>query len=110
MTQEWSPERFMKRSCSTTSINNTPASILPLREREDIAKSLPMLDLKLTRKDNRIETDIYHKPTLTDQYLQWTSPHPVQQKLGIVRTLMHHADTLISDVGRRERKTRSEGL
>ena len=60
--------------------------------------------MKLTRVDNRIETDIYQKLPYTHQYLQWTSHHPVQQKLGIVRTLMHWADTLISVEGRRERE------
>ena len=56
-----------------------------------------MLDLKMERKDNRITMDIYRKPTHTDHYLQWSSHHPVQQKLGVVRTLMNRADTLIAD-------------
>ena len=63
-----------------------------------------MLDLKLTSTDNRIITDIYRKTTHTDQYLEWSSHHPVQQKLGIVQTLMHWTDTLISDEGRRGRE------
>ena len=63
----------------------------------EVDNSLPMLDLKLNRTNNTITADIYRKPTHTDHYLQWSSHHPVQQKLGIVCTLMHRADTIISD-------------
>ena len=62
-------------------------------------------NIKFTSKqeddeNSRITTDIYKKWTHTDQYLQWTSKHPVHLKLGIVRRLMHHAETLIKDEGR----------
>ena len=50
-------------------------------------------------KNNRITTDIYRKATYTDQYLQWTSNHPIHKKLRIVRTLIHHAETLVNDEG-----------
>ena len=41
-------------------------------------------------------TDIYRKANHTDQYLLWwTYNHPVHQQLGIIRMLMHHAETLI---------------
>ena len=59
-------------------IKNQHPSIKFMFEREDIDNSLPMLDFKLTKNHNRIETDNYHKPTHTDQYLQWTSHHLVQ--------------------------------
>ena len=52
-----------------------------------------MLDVQMIRDNNRITIN-------TDQYLQWTSNHPVHQKLGFVRTLMHCAETLIRDEGR----------
>ncbi|CAH1266616.1 Hypp3436 [Branchiostoma lanceolatum] len=57
-----------------------------------------MLDVMMTRNpDNSITINVYRKETHTDQYLQWSSNHPVHHKLGIVRTLMHRADTLIED-------------
>ena len=57
-----------------------------------------MLDVRMTRNDNnRISTDVYRKPTHTDHYLQWNSNHPVQQKIGIVRTLVHRAKSIIQD-------------
>mgnify|MGYP001824971233 CR=1 FL=1 len=83
-------------------INSQHNSIKFTIEKEDKDNSLPMLDLKLIRKDNTITTDIYRKPTHTDHYLQWSSHHPVQQKIGVVRTLMHRAETLIRDEERRK--------
>ena len=78
-------------------INRQHPSIKFTMETE-VDNSLPMLDLKLNRTNNTIIADIYRKPTHTDHYLQWSSHHPVQQKLGIVCTLMHRADTIISVV------------
>ncbi|KAI8507129.1 hypothetical protein Bbelb_155680 [Branchiostoma belcheri] len=61
------------------------------------------LDVMMVRNpDNTITTDVFRKETHTDHYLQWSSNHPVQQKLGIVRTLMHRANTLIEDPALRE--------
>ncbi|XP_019614014.1 PREDICTED: uncharacterized protein LOC109461974 [Branchiostoma belcheri] len=71
-------------------------------EREQDGR-LPMLDVMLIKNQDRtITTDVYRKETHTDHYLQWSSNHPVQQKLGIVKTLMHRADTLIQDRTLRE--------
>ena len=61
-----------------------------------------MLDMRLKREGNSITTDIYIKPIHTDQYLLWSSHHPIQQNLGMVRTLMHRVDTLIADEERRK--------
>ena len=72
-------------------INKQHDSIGFTIEREDENNSLPMLDLRMERKDDKIITDIYRKPTHTDHYLQWSSHHPVQQKLGVVKALMHRA-------------------
>ena len=43
-----------------------------------------------------VPTGIYCKPTHTDQYLQFSSHHPLIHKLGVIRTLEHRANTLIS--------------
>ena len=83
-------------------INKQHPSIKFAVEKEDEDHKLPTLDLRLKREDNNITTDIYHNPTHTDQYLVWRSNHPIQQKLGTVRTLMHRADTLIADKERRK--------
>ncbi|XP_078614276.1 uncharacterized protein LOC144883555 [Branchiostoma floridae x Branchiostoma japonicum] len=78
-------------------INSQHDSIQFTIEREKDNR-LPMLDVMMIRNpDNTITTDVFRKETHTDHYLQWSSNHPVQQKLGIVRTLMHRANTLIKD-------------
>ena len=51
-----------------------------------------------------LETRIYRKPTHTNQYLNFDSNHHVRQKLGIVSTLRHRADTLVSDHGERKKE------
>ncbi|KAI8507128.1 hypothetical protein Bbelb_155670 [Branchiostoma belcheri] len=83
-------------------INTQHDSIKFTIEREQDNR-LPMLDVMMVRNpDNTITTDVFRKETHTDHYLQWSSNHPVQQKLGIVRTLMHRANTLIEDPALRE--------
>ncbi|XP_072051687.1 uncharacterized protein [Amphiura filiformis] len=47
--------------------------------------------------DNTLSTTVYRKPTHTDQYLQFGSHHPLVHKLGVIRTLYHRADTIISE-------------
>ena len=51
----------------------------------------------MRQDDGSIKVQIYRKPTHTDQYLSWSSNHPVQHKMSVVRTLHHRADTVISD-------------
>lgn len=36
----------------------------------------------------------FRKPTHTDQYLLFDSHHPLQQKLGVIRTLNHRAQNI----------------
>ena len=61
--------------------------------------------IMVIREGNRITIGIYRKETHTHHYLQWSSHHPVYQKLAIVRTLMHRTDTLITDItGRKIKK------
>ena len=81
-------------------INQQHKSIKFTFEQEGDDNSLLVLVIRMIRENNSITTDIYRKVTHTDQCLQWTSNHPVHQKLGIVRTLMHHAETLIKDEGK----------
>ena len=74
-------------------------SIIFTREDEE-NNSMPFLDAKFTRKeDGSMKSTVYRKKTHTDQYLNFASHHPKQQKLGVVRTLMHRSETITSEEG-----------
>ena len=60
--------------------------------------SIPMLDTLILRKiDGTLDFQIYRKNTHTDHYLQFTSHQPTDHKLGVVRTLRHRSNTIISN-------------
>ena len=55
-----------------------------------------MLDVRMIREDNNITTDIYRKRDPNSSLLSVTiSSHSASETIGIVRTLMHRAHTLI---------------
>ena len=45
----------------------------------------------------RLFVSVYRKPTHTDQYLRFDSHHPLEHKLGVIRTLYHRADNVPTD-------------
>ncbi|XP_077986089.1 uncharacterized protein LOC144440576 [Glandiceps talaboti] len=74
---------------------------------EEQDRSLAFLDTTtVIQDDGSLKTKIYRKPTHTDQYLNFYSNHPLQHKLGVIRTLHHRADTVITyNSDREEEKT-----
>ncbi|KAI8511634.1 hypothetical protein Bbelb_107340 [Branchiostoma belcheri] len=65
---------------------------------EEQNRSLPFLDtLTVIQEDGSLQIRIYRKPTHTDQYLNFDSNHPLDHKLGVIRTLFHRANTIVSD-------------
>ena len=44
-----------------------------------------------------LKIKIYRRQTLTDQYLNFQSNHPVQHKLDVIQTLHHRANSVITD-------------
>ena len=59
--------------------------------------SLPFLDVLLTHEsDGNITTSVYRKPTHTDKYLDFSSHHPLQHKISVIRTLFSQASVLSS--------------
>ena len=77
-------------------------------EEESVDRTLPFLDVQLCKDpDGTVTTSVYRKATHTDQYLSYTSHHPVAHKVGVVRTLMSRASTLSSSgVQRVEEETK----
>ena len=58
---------------------------------------LPFLDILLERTDSGgLKLCIYRKPTHTDQYLNFSSHHPVEHKLSVVRTLLERSQQLVT--------------
>ena len=47
------------------------------------------------RRMGTISTEVYQKPSHTDQYLAFDSHHPTAHKRAVVRTLMGQAQTLL---------------
>ena len=67
--------------------------------------TLLMLDTLTTRMwDGSLKFSVYRKPTHTGQYLQFQSHQPMEHKMGVIRTLTHRADTIISDPQDKERE------
>ena len=59
--------------------------------------TIPMLDVKIVvLEDGSIKTEVYRKATHTNHYLHFTSHHPLSQRMGVVRTLLDRARTVVS--------------
>ena len=85
-------------------INSIDPDIQFTREREEDGK-LAFLDTLSNRsQDGTITTTVFRKATHTDQYLAFSSNHPLDQKLGVVRTLLHRADTIVTEPEERSRE------
>ena len=66
---------------------------------------LLMLDTLTTRmSDGSLKFSVYRKPRHTDQYMQFQSQQPMEHNMGVIRTLTHRADTIISDPQDKERE------
>ena len=73
-------------------INNTTDGIIFTMEKEKNGE-IAFLDIKLSRTERSIETQVYRKNTHTDQILNYHSNHPTQHKIICIRTLRNRIDT-----------------
>ena len=61
-------------------------------------QALAFLDTcTVIQPDDKLKIEIYRESTHTDQYLNFHSNHPLQQKLGVIQTLHHRADCVITE-------------
>ena len=66
---------------------------------------LSFLDLLLNRTENGgLKLQIYRKPTHTDQYQNFSSHHPTEHKLSVVRTLLERSQCLITEIEDRKQE------
>jgi len=66
---------------------------------------MPFLDTLIVRKaDGRVKLLVYRKKTHTDQYLHFSSHHPLQHKLSVVQTLLDRSSHIVTEVKDREQE------
>ena len=76
------------------------------RHEEDTDRTIAFLDIRIHHTiEGDIKIKIYRKSTHTDQYLLWTSEHPIAHKLSVVRAL-HERAALTAKEGKRNVKRR----
>lgn len=98
---------ILKKSAADTffgHINNVDSNIKftqePIKD-----NCLPFLDCRVTVKnDQTLKTTVYRKPTHTDHYLQFDSNHPLVHKVGVIQSLFHRANTIISDTEEKDQE------
>ncbi|UYV71444.1 hypothetical protein LAZ67_8003217 [Cordylochernes scorpioides] len=68
------------------SFNNYNNSLHFTIEKENNC-TLPFLDIKIMKIDNRLQTTVYYKPTFTPNYIKFSSFCPISHKINTVKTL-----------------------
>ena len=83
---------------------NTKSTLIKFTK--DLEKSglLAFLDVSVQQmEDGSLATCLYRKPTHTNRYLQYSSYHPVNQKVSVARTLFSRANRITSNNEKRSK-------
>ena len=83
----------------TDHLNQTdPTDSIKFTYEKESNNSIPFLDTLIVRKpDGSIKLLVYRKATHTDQYLNFSSHHPIHHKLGVVRTLLDRMNSVVTE-------------
>ncbi|XP_078377838.1 uncharacterized protein LOC144660988, partial [Oculina patagonica] len=65
---------------------------------------LSFLDTLISRDNNKLNIDVYRKPTHTDRYLDFRSHHDREHKISTAATLLHRALKLPNSESRKARE------
>ena len=85
-------------------LNSIDTSIQFTLEKESEGK-LPFLDVHLEHHSNgSISITVFRKPTHTDEYLDFTSHHPLAHKMAVFHTLQYRAGTISSTIEAHEKE------
>ena len=60
--------------------------------------TISFLDVKLSRFNSQIKTNIHRKPTQSDRYLNFNSHHPLQVKKSVIKAITNRAFTHINEL------------
>ena len=88
-----------KRDELTTHLNSidTTGSIT-FTDKLETGGSIPFLDVLISRtEDRKVKVQVYRKATHTDQYLNFSSHHPLNHKLCVIRTLYDRCDNIVTE-------------
>ncbi|XP_072023172.1 uncharacterized protein [Amphiura filiformis] len=90
----------------TDHLNNTdPTDSIKFTYEKEEQGRIPFLDTLIVRKeDGSVKSLVYRKATHTDQYLNFSSHHPIYHKLGVVRTLLDRMDKIVTEPEDRQKE------
>jgi hypothetical protein len=60
--------------------------------------NLAFLDMFIMRREGKLATKVYRKPTHTQQYIHWRSNHAKNTLLGVLKGLIHRAHMLTDEM------------
>ena len=76
----------------------TPTGSIKFTHEVETDNTIPFLDTLLERKeDGSVKVKVYRKKTHTNQYLAFDSHHPLHQKMGVARTLLHRSEEIVTE-------------
>ena len=86
-----------ERDNLTTHLNSMDKSgSIRFTDDPEVNGSIPFLDALIKRnEDGTLKVMVYRKKIHTDQYLNLASHHPLQHKLGVIRTLYNCCDNVV---------------
>ncbi|XP_061603008.1 uncharacterized protein LOC133464838 [Cololabis saira] len=84
---------------------NSVDNYIKFTKEEMRENQLPFLDCGISLGgEGELQVEVYRKPTHTDQYLMFDSHHPLEHKLGVIRTLQHRAKTVPTNPEARDKE------